>query len=186
MVRRALEDDDDEEDSAMRPSRCRPALAALALATALCGHALPATAEPVAETLVGTWTCTAKEGAQDVAMTLTYRRSDDFLVGEIKEDNGAALLDVWLDGSADGGPGGMRAPLSLRRIVSYDATIIMKVVEEAPTWVRLEGEMHHVLGTTARVREEFRFTGSEEFRALWEADSGDGWQLIMDRTCRRI
>jgi len=147
-----------------------------------CLGAAPARAEPVAETLVGTWTCTAREGAQDIAMTLTYRRSDDFLVGEIKEDNGAALLDVWLNGSADG----MQAPLTLRRIVSYDATIIMKVVEEAPTWVRLEGEMHHILGTTAQVREEFRFTGSEEFRALWEADSGDGWQVIMDRTCRRI
>lgn len=145
--------------------------------------AAPLRAEPVAETLAGTWTCTATEGSSDVGMTLTYRRSDDFLVGEIIEDNGAALLDVWLDGtSPDGGP----APLSLRRIVSYDATIIMKVVEEAPTWVKLEGEMHHILGTTAQVREEFRFTGSEEFRAIWEADSGDGWQLIMDRTCRRI
>ncbi|MEQ9606053.1 MAG: hypothetical protein RLN99_00130 [Kiloniellaceae bacterium] len=149
----------------------------------LCLGAAPARAEPVAETLVGTWTCTVKEGARDIAMTLTYRRSDDFLVGEIKEDNGAALLDVWLNGT---GPDTGQAPLSLRRIVSYDATILMKVVEEAPTWVKLAGEMHHVLGTTAQVREEFRFTGSEEFRALWEADSGDGWQTIMDRTCKRI
>jgi hypothetical protein len=149
----------------------------------LCLGAAPARAEPVAETLVGTWTCTAKEGEQDIAMTLTYWRSDDFLVGEIKEDKGAALLDVWLDDNsqADG-----TAPLSLRRIVSYDATIIMKVVEEAPTWVKLEGELHHTLGTTAQVREELRFNGTEEFRAVWEADSGDGWQLIMDRTCRRI
>ena len=153
----------------------------------LCLGAAPAAAEPVAETLVGTWTCTAQEsmgeGAQDIAMTMTYHRSDDFLVGEIKEDNGAALLDVWLNGT---GPDTGQAPLSLRRIVSYDATILMKVVEEAPTWVRLEGEMHHILGATAQVREEFRFTGSEEFRAIWEADSGDGWQLIMDRTCTRI
>jgi hypothetical protein len=157
-----------------------PSLAALVL-VALGAAATSAQAAPLAETLVGSWTCQAQEGGSDIVMTLHYQRSDDFLIGEMKEDNGAALLDVWLDGS-DGG----KAPLSLRRIVSYDATIIMEVVEEAPTWVKLEGEMHHILGTTAQVREEFRFTGTEEFRALWEADSGDGWQLIMDRTCVRI
>ena len=145
--------------------------------------AAPATAAPVAETLVGTWTCTAKEGESDVAMTLTYRRSDDWMVGEIKEDNGAALLDVWLDGTAENGA---PAELALRRILSYDATIEMEVAEEAPTWVKLEGEMHHILGTTAHVREQIRFTGTEEFRAVWEANSGDGWQLIMDRHCTRI
>ncbi|MGD1877099.1 MAG: hypothetical protein ACFB13_06315 [Kiloniellaceae bacterium] len=153
----------------------------------LCLGSLPLQAAPVAETLVGTWTCTAHEstgeGERDVAMTLNYRRSDDWLVGEIKEDNGAALLDVWLDGTAEGGA---PAELALRRILSYDATIEMEVAEEAPTWVKLEGEMHHILGTTAHVREEIRFTGSEEFRAIWEANSGEGWQLIMDRTCTRI
>lgn len=118
------------------------------------------------------------EGGGDVAMTLTYRRSDDFLVGEIIEDDGAALLDVWLDDGAN--------ELVLRRVISYDATVEMRVAEEAPTWVKLEGEMRHILGTTARVREEFRFTGTEEFTAVWEADSGEGWKLILDRTCRRV
>lgn len=140
-----------------------------------------ALAEPLAETLVGTWTCQAREnsgeGNRDVAMTLTYRRSDHFLVGEIVEDNGAALLDAWLDDSS--------ASLSLRRIISYDATIEMKLVEEAPTGMKLEGEMRHILGTTAKVREVFRFTGTEAFRALWEADNGEGWQVVMDRSCRR-
>ncbi|WP_193368181.1 hypothetical protein [Pelagibius marinus] len=143
-----------------------------------------ALAEPLAETLVGTWTCQAREnsgaGGNDIAMTLTYRRSGHFLVGEIVEDNGAALLDVWLDS------GSGAAPLSLRRVISYDASIEMELVEEAPTWMKLEGEMRHTLGTTAKVREEFRFTGTEEFRALWEADSGEGWKLIMDRTCKRL
>lgn len=139
---------------------------------------VPATAEPVAETLVGNWTCQAKEGASDVAMTLTYRRSDDFLVGEIVEDNGAALLDVWLDDGAD--------ELMLRRVISYDATVEMTVMEEAPTWVKLEGDMRHKLGSAARVREEIRFTGSEEFQSTWEADSGDGWKVILERTCKRV
>lgn len=144
--------------------------------------ASPLRAEPVAETLVGTWTCTASEGAKeggsDLAMTLTYRRSDDFLVGEIVEDNGAALLDVWLDDGAD--------ELVLRRVISYDATVEMTVIEEAPTWVKLEGDMRHKLGAAARVREEIRFTGTEEFTAIWEANSGDGWKLILDRTCKRV
>ena len=148
------------------------------LLSVLCSGAATAQAEPLAESLVGTWTCESKEGENDVAMTLNYQRSDDWLIGEMKEANGAALLDVWLDGAT--------AALALRRILSYDATIEMDVVEEAPTWVKLEGEMRHVLGSTAKVREEIRFTGTEEFRAVWEADSGEGWQLIMDRSCRRV
>lgn len=159
-------------------------LTSLMLAALMPTAPSPAAAEPLAETLVGTWTCQAKEDAggnetaSDVAMTLTYRRSDHFLIGEIVEDNGAALLDVWLDGTT--------APLALRRILSYDATIEMTLAEEAPTWMKLEGEMRHILGSTAKVREEFRFTGTEEFRAIWEADSGDGWKLVMDRICKRL
>lgn len=156
----------------------RSAIQALACLAACCLAAAPAGAEPLAETLVGTWTCQVREEGQAIAMTLTYRRSDHFLVGEMIEDNGAALLDVWLDDGTD--------ELVLRRVISYDATVEMKVAEEAPTWVKLEGEMRHILGTTARVREEIRFTGTEEFTAVWEADSGDGWKLILDRTCRRV
>ena len=158
--------------------RSRPLSLTVAVLPALCFGAAAAQAAPLAETMVGTWTCEAKEGGSDIAMTLTYRRSDAFLIGEIKEDNGAALLDVWLDGDT--------AELVLRRILSYDASSEMEVIEEAPTWVKLEGEMRHVLGSTAKVREEIRFTGTEEFRAVWEADSGDGWQLVMDRHCRRL
>ena len=135
-------------------------------------------AAPLAETLVGSWTCRTQEGETMIAMTLHYQRSDDFLIGEIKEDNGAALLDVWLDDGTQA--------LVLRRILSYDATIEMDVVEEAPAWVKLEGDLRHVLGSTAKVREEIRFTGTEEFRAVWEADNGDGWQLVMDRNCKRV
>ena len=54
----------------------------------------------------------------------------------------------------------------------------------------LEGDMRHILGTTAKVRETFHFTGSQEFhvqefRAIWEVDSGDGWERAVDRTCTR-
>lgn len=157
-------------------------LLTVVLLVSACVITAPARAEPLAETLVGSWTCQAREntgtGDSGVAMTITYRRSDYFLIGEIVEDNGAALLDVWLDNS--------NRSLTLRRIVSYDATIEMELVEEAPTWMKLEGELHHTLGTTTKVREEFRFTGTEEFRAIWEAHNGEGWNLVMDRTCERI
>lgn len=156
----------------------RPNALQVLLLTALCAFATPLRAQPLAESLVGSWTCQAQEGGNDIAMTLNYQRSDDFLIGEIKEDNGAALVDIWLDDGTQ--------ELVLRRLVSYDATIEMRVTEEAPTWVKLEGEMRHLLGSTAKVREELRFTGTGEFRAVWEADSGQGWQLVMDRTCRRV
>jgi len=141
----------------------------------------PAGAEALAERLAGNWTCHAVEGKSenDVIMTMSYRRSGDWLIGEITEDNGAALLDVWLDNG-----GGTQ--LALRRILSYDATIEMKVVEETPSGVKLEGEMRHILSTTARVREVFRFTGNDAFRAIWEDDSGGGWHVVLDRHCERV
>ena len=144
----------------------------------LAGAAFPAQAGPVAETLAGSWACMAKELGSDLAMTITYRRSDDFLVGEIKEDDGAALLDVWLsDGQAD---------LVLRRIISPDSVIEMTVAEEAPASMKLEGEMRLNFGGAAKVREAFQFAGNEEFHAVWEADNGGGWQIILDRTCKRV
>lgn len=164
----------------------RSTLLAATLLSAFCLHAPYAAAAPLAETLAGDWSCLVQEntaaGTSDIAMTLAYRRSDAFLVGEIVEDNGAVLLDVWLDGWLDGGT----AALALRRVLSYDATIEMTLAGETADSLRLEGEMRHRLGSTAKVREEFRFTGTEEFRAVWEADSGDGWQPVMDRTCRRL
>ena len=137
-----------------------------------------AQAEPQAEKLTGSWACREHEGGSDVAMILTYRRSDDFLVGEMKEDNGAVLLDVWLDVGEE--------KLALRRLLSYDATVEMRVVEESADRVKVEGELRHLLDITTRVREEIRFVGSDEFRAVWEADNGDGWQITLERTCRRI
>ncbi|MGF1595078.1 MAG: hypothetical protein ACFCUW_17490 [Kiloniellaceae bacterium] len=164
----------------------RPTTLAAVLLSAFCLQAPGATAAPLAETLAGDWSCsvqeTTAEGTRDIAMTLAYRRSDAFLVGEIVEDNGAVLLDVWLDGWRDGGA----AALALRRMISYDATIEMQVAGETADSLRLEGEMRHSLGSTARVREEIRFAGADEFRAVWEADNGDGWELIMDRRCERL
>jgi hypothetical protein len=163
-----------------------PTFLAAGLAVALCLDAASATAAPLAETLAGDWSCRVQEntaaGSSDIAMTLAYRRSDAFLVGEIVEDNGAVLLDVWLDGWRDGGT----AALALRRVLSYDATIEMTLASETADSLRLEGEMRHRLGSTAKVREEIRFTGTDAFRAVWEADSGDGWQPVMDRTCGRL
>jgi hypothetical protein len=156
----------------------RSAVRPLACLAACCLASVSARAEPQAEKLVGSWACQEHEGGSDVAMILTYRRSEDFLVGEMKEDNGAVLLDVWLDDGA--------AKLALRRLLSYDATVEMRVVEEAVDRVKVAGELRHLLNTTTRVREEIRFTGDDEFRAVWEADSGAGWQITLDRKCRRI
>jgi hypothetical protein len=156
----------------------RSALRHLACLAACCLLSVSAQAAPQAEKLAGSWACQEHEGGSDVAMILDYRRSDDFLVGEMKEDNGAVLLDVWLD---DG-----EAKLALRRLLSYDATVEMRVVEETADSVKVAGELRHLLDTTTRVREEVRFTGSDLFRAVWEADSGAGWQVTLERTCRRI
>jgi len=141
----------------------------------------PARAAPLVERLAGGWSCHAVEGKSENAtsMTITYRRSAAWLVGEITEDSGAVLLEVWLDDF-----GG--AALALRRILSNDATIEMTAVEETASEVKLEGELRHLLGTSARVREVFRFTGSDAFRAVWEENSGEGWHVVLDRHCERV
>jgi hypothetical protein len=141
--------------------------------------AAAASAAPLAEKLAGTWTCHAAEGksSNDTLMTVTYRHRPIALIGEITETGGAVLVDVWLDDF-----GG--TPLALRRLLSDDATVEMKVVEETATELKLEGELDHILGTTARVREVFRFSGEDAFRAIWEDDSG-GCHVVLDRHCER-
>ena len=144
----------------------------------LLGAAAPLAAAPLAEKLAGTWTCQAREGDTSLAMTLRYRLSNGWLIGEVTEDNGATLLDVWLDD-------GLANRLALRRVLSSDATVEMQVVEEIAEQVKLAGEMRHVLGTGGPVREELRFTGSDTFTATWEAENGDGWQRVLARNCKR-
>lgn len=141
------------------------------------GLAPPAAATSLAEALVGDWTCQAKEGESEISMTLSYRLRNRWLIGEIVEDNGATLLDVWLDDGA--------AALSLRRVISYDATVEMAVVEAAADRLTLSGEMRHKLGTGGPVREEIRFTGRDRFDAVWEADLGEGWVPVLERRCER-
>ena len=143
----------------------------------LFGAAGPATAASPAETLVGKWTCQAKEGESEISMTLNYRLSNRWLIGEIVEDNGAALLDIWLD---DG-----EAAFALRRVISYDATVEMALAEKTADRLTLTGEMRHKLGNGGPVREALRFTGRDRFEALWEADMGDGWVPVLERRCKR-
>lgn len=111
-------------------------------------------------------------------MVLSYRYSGNFLVGEIAESTGGALVDVWL---RDG-----QNRFTLRRVISYDATIEMQVSEDAPSRLKTEGELRHALGSESKVRETFFSTGSEQFDAVWEADSGDGWNTLLERTCTRL
>ena len=162
----------------MRPGTLfQSAIPVLAAALFLGNPWAKAEAAPLAERLVGQWSCQAQENDAAIAMTLNYRLSNGWLIGEITEDNGATLLDVWLD---DG-----FSPLALRRVLSYDATVEMKLVEETAERIKLEGAMRHIVGNGGPVREELRFTGNDRFDALWEADLGEEWVPILTRSCRR-
>ena len=159
--------------------RCHPLAFSLFAAFSFTAAAA-ANAAPLAEKLAGTWTCHEVEGKSenDTIMTLTYRRSADWLIGEITEVKGSPTLDVWFD--SFGGK-----PLALRRLLANDATIEMEVVEETESEVKLEGELVHRLGITGKVREALRFTGNDAFRAIWEDDSDGGWHVVLDRHCER-
>ena len=158
----------------------RTPLAILIFVSPVFAAAASASAVPMAERLLGSWTCHAVEGKSenDTIMTLSYRRSAAWLIGEVTEDSGAVLLDVWFDDFSG-------TALALRRILSNDATIEMSVVEETATELKLEGELRHLLGTSARVREVFHFAGSDAFRAIWDEDSGEAWNVVLDRHCER-
>lgn len=133
---------------------------------------------PLAAKLVGAWTCQGQENDATLELTLDYRLRNGWLVGEIVEDNGATMLDVWLDD-------GSSNPLALRRLLSYDATVEMQLVEESAEHLKLEGAMRFVLGNAGAVREEIRFTGNDRFEALWEAVVDDEWVTILSRSCTR-
>lgn len=153
-----------------------PALAAF-LFLSNSGNLAAAETAPLAAKLVGQWTCEGRENDAALAMTLDYRLRNGWLVGEMVEDNGAAMLDVWLDSGT--------APLALRRLLSYDATVEMQLVEESADHLKLEGAMRFILGNAGAVREEIRFNGNDRFEALWEAEVDNEWVAILSRTCTR-
>lgn len=164
----------------MRPSpffqSVIPALAAFLLLSNS-GSLAAAEPAPLAAKLAGKWTCEGRENDTAIAMTLDYRLRNGWLVGEIVEDNGAAMLDVWLNNGT--------APLALRRLLSYDATVEMQLIEESARHLKLEGAMRFVLGNAGAVREEIRFTGDDRFEALWEAEVDNEWVTILSRSCAR-
>ena len=164
----------------MRPSPFFQSVIPALVAFLLLSHSETlATAEPapLAAKLAGKWTCEGQENDAALTMTLDYRLRNGWLVGEIVEDNGAAMLDVWLDSGT--------APLALRRLLSYDATVEMQLVEESADHLKLQGAMRFVLGNAGAVREEIRFTGNDRFEALWEAEVDNEWVAILSRSCSR-
>ncbi len=138
-----------------------------------------AAAAPLAEKLAGTWTCQGQETGLDTPteMTLHYRLSGGWIIGEMVQEDGEILLDTW------------RRDLSHnftdRRILSHDATMDMALTDVSGDHLNLEGEMRHVLGDTAPIREALRFSGNDRFDAIWEMETEGRWAPILTRTCTR-
>ncbi|WP_420347463.1 hypothetical protein [Pelagibius sp.] len=154
-----------------------PALIALAL-IALAGPR-PAAAASLVERLAGTWACQGQETGIDAPteMTLHYRASGGWIIGEMVQENGEILLDVWRRGAS--------GDFTDRRILSHDATMEMELRDVSGDHLNLEGEMRHVLGDSAPIREVLRFIDNDRFDAIWEMETEGHWAPILTRVCTR-
>lgn len=139
----------------------------------------PATAASPAERLTGTWTCRGQETGIGAAteMTLHYRARGGWILGEMVEENGEILLDIWRRSASQ--------DFTDRRILSHDATMEMELREESDTHLNLEGAIRHVLGDSAPIREALRFAGDDRFDATWEMQTEGRWTPILTRSCKR-
>ncbi|WP_299400058.1 hypothetical protein [Pelagibius sp.] len=154
-------------------------LAPFVLTLSVFAGPVPTAAAALAERLVGSWTCQGQETglAEPTEMTLRYRTRGGWVLGEMVQENGEILLDIW-----------RRAPshdFTDRRILSHDATMEMELRDVTGDHLNLEGEIRHVLGDAAPIREALRFAGNDRFDAIWEMETDGRWTQILTRVCTR-
>jgi hypothetical protein len=101
-----------------------------------------------------------------------------WLTGEGIEQGRRLSLDVW----AYDNQGRLQ---TRRQFTPTGAVITMDVTERGAEHLRLEGMLTHRDGRSLRLRERIAFVADHHFDAMWEADEGSGWRIVVDETCRK-
>lgn len=139
---------------------------------------LPSSAEPLAQSLIGKWTCQPKEGGAAFTWIVTDNLPGGWLIGEGYEDNSLSSVETWSFNSEG-------QLMERRQFSSSGAFIQLSVVERGEEALSSSGEATRRDGESVPVRHSLRRIDADQIEATWEADEGKGWIVVADEICRR-
>ncbi len=139
---------------------------------------LPSLAEPLAQSLIGKWTCQPKEGGAAFTWIVTDELPGGWLIGEGYEDNSLNSVETWSFNSEG-------QLMERRQFSSRGAFIQLSVVERGDETLFSSGEAILRDGGSVPVRHSLSIINANQLEAIWEADEGSGWIVVADEICTR-
>lgn len=133
---------------------------------------------PNASWFVGDWTCAAREGGESFRWRVSNDMPGGWLVGHAEENGEPTSIDVWA--YDDSGELGIRLQFSSRgAIIELDSAIA------GDDQLELRGEARFRDGRVVPLRERINFLNPDRFAAVWEADEGSGFEVVVDEICEK-
>ena len=135
-------------------------------------------AEPLAQSLVGEWTCQPKNGDAAFTWIVSDNLPGGWLIGEGYEDNSLSSVETWSFNSEG-------QLMERRQFASNGAFIQLSAVERGEETLSSRGELTRRDGESVPVRHSLRRIDANRIEATWEADEGSGWTIVADEICMR-
>lgn len=140
---------------------------------------LPSFSEPLAQSLVGEWTCQPKNSNAAFTWIVRDKLPGGWLIGEGYEDNSLSSVETWSFNSEG-------QLMERRQFASNGAFIQLSVVERGEETLSSRGELTRRDGKSVPVRHSLRRIDANQIEATWETDEGSGWTIVADEICMRM
>ncbi|MBD2028789.1 hypothetical protein [Leptolyngbya sp. NM1-A1] len=136
----------------------------------------PSFSEPLAQSLVGEWTCQPKNGDAAFTWVVSDNLPGGWLIGEGYEDNSLSSVETWSFNSEG-------QLMERRQFASNGAFIQLSVVERSEETLSSHGELTRRDGESIPVQHFLRRINANQIEATWEVDEGSGWIVVADEVC---
>ena len=139
---------------------------------------LPSLSEPLAQSLIGEWTCQPKDGSTAFTWIVSDNLPGGWLIGEGYEDNSLSSVKTWSFNSEG-------QLMERRQFAANGAFIQLSVVERGEEALSSRGEATRRDGESVPVQHFLRRIYANQIEATWEADEGSGWIVVADEISTR-
>jgi hypothetical protein len=139
---------------------------------------LPSLSEPLAQSLIGEWTCQPKNGDAAFTWIVSDNLPGGWLIGEGYENSSLSSVETWSFNSEG-------QLMERRQFASNGAFIQLSVVERGRETLSSRGELTRRDGEIVPIRHSLRRIDANRIEATWETDEGSGWAIVADEICMR-
>lgn len=153
--------------------------ALMAVLLAVCAFGLPASAQdaPNASYMIGDWTCTPRAGGPSFGWSVTEELPGGWIVARGYENGKLTSLETWSH---------TEGRLDTRRQFSPEGRFIeLRSVEPEGAKIVSIGQALQRDGSIVPLRHSLTRIGDDQLAAVWEADFGNGLDVVADEICDR-